>query len=105
MTPSERRAIYFDMIRELAALHSVDYATLGLDNYGKPGNYFHRQFARWSKQYAAAKIDEITSMERLMEDLPSNVPPDETSCIVHGDYRMGNILAHPTEPKVTALLG
>ena len=104
MTPSERRAIYFDMIRVLAALHSVDYVALGLDNYGKPGNYFHRQIGRWSKQYAASKTDEITSMERLMEYLPSNVPPDDDSCIVHGDYRMGNILAHPTEPKVAALL-
>ena len=104
MTPNERRAIYLDMIRVLAALHSVDYVALGLDNYGKPGNYFHRQIGRWSKQYAASKTDEITSMVRLMEYLPSNVPTDKTSCIVHGDYRMGNILAHATEPKVAALL-
>ena len=94
-----------EYIRVLAALSSVDYVTLGLDNYSKPGNYFHRQIGRWSKEYAASKTDEIISMQRLMEYLPSNVPPDETSCIVHGDYRLANIPAHPTEPKVTALLG
>jgi aminoglycoside phosphotransferase (APT) family kinase protein len=104
MTPEERHAIYFDMVRVLAALHSVDYVDLGLDNYGKPGNYFRRQIGRWSKQYVAAQTDEIESMERLMEYLPANVPADETSCIVHGDYRMGNMLLHPTKPKVVALL-
>lgn len=104
MTPDERRAIYFDMVRVLAALHSVDYAALGLEDFGKPGNYFSRQIGRWSKQYVAAKTDEIPSMERLMEYLPTNVPADDTSCIVHGDYRMGNMLFNPDEPKVVALL-
>jgi aminoglycoside phosphotransferase (APT) family kinase protein len=104
MTPEERRAIYFDMIRVLAALHAVDYVALGLENYGKPGNYFSRQISRWSKQYVAAKTDEIASMEHLMEYLPANVPADDNSCIVHGDYRMGNMLFHPTEPRVAALL-
>ena len=104
MTPEARRAIYFDMIRVLAALHSVDYVALGLENYGKPGNYFSRQISRWSKQYVAAKTDEIASMERLMEYLPANVPQDDNSCIVHGDYRMGNMLFHPTEHRVAALL-
>jgi aminoglycoside phosphotransferase (APT) family kinase protein len=104
MTPEERHAIYFDMIRVLAALHSVDFVDLGLVNFGKPGNYFSRQIGRWSKQYVAAKTDEIESMERLMEYLPVNVPADETSCIVHGDYRMGNILLHPTEPRIVALV-
>ena len=77
---------------------------LGLADFGKPGNYFSRQIGRWSKQYVAAKTDEIESMERLMAYLPENVPDDETSCIVHGDYRMGNMLFHPTEPRVVALL-
>jgi aminoglycoside phosphotransferase (APT) family kinase protein len=104
MTPGERHAIYFDMVRVLAALHSVDYSALGLENFGKPGNYFSRQVGRWSKQYVAAKTDEIPSMERLMEYLPANVPADDTSCIVHGDYRMGNMLFYPDEPKVAALL-
>ena len=100
----ERRAIYLDMVRVLAALHSVNYAELGLIDFGKPGNYFSRQIGRWSKQYVAAKTDEIVSMERLMEYLPENVPEDDTSCIVHGDYRMGNMLFHPTEPRIVALL-
>ncbi len=104
MSPEERHAIYFDMIRVLAALHSVDYVALGLENYGKPGNYFSRQIGRWSKQYVAAKTDEIDSMERLMTHLPASVPEDDTSCIVHGDFRMENMLFHPTEPKVAALL-
>ena len=104
MNSQERRAIYSDMIRVLAALHAVNYVELGLETYGKPGNYFSRQIGRWSKQYVAAKTDEIASMERLMEYLPANVPADETSCIVHGDYRMGNMLLHPTEPRVVALL-
>jgi len=104
MTPEKRQAIYFDMIRVLAALHSVDFVDLGLDNFGKPGNYFSRQIGRWSKQYVAAKTDEIESMERLMEYLPANVPADEASCIVHGDYRMGNMLLHPTEPRIVALV-
>lgn len=103
-SPQERRAIYLDVVRVLAALHSLNYADLGLDDFGKPGNYFSRQIGRWSKQYVAAKTDEIVSMERLMEYLPENVPDDDTSCIVHGDYRMGNMLFHPTEPRVVAML-
>jgi aminoglycoside phosphotransferase (APT) family kinase protein len=103
-SPEERRAIYLDVVRVLATLHSVDYADLGLEDFGKPGNYFSRQIGRWSRQYIAAKTDEILSMERLMEYLPENVPEDDTSCIVHGDYRMGNMLFHPTKPKVAALL-
>jgi aminoglycoside phosphotransferase (APT) family kinase protein len=104
MNPQQRRSIYFDMIRVLAALHSVNYKDLGLEDYGKPGNYFSRQIGRWSKQYVAAKTDEIDSMEKLMQYLPENVPADDTSCIVHGDFRMENMLFHPTEPKVVALL-
>ena len=103
-SPQERRAIYLDVVRVLAALHSVNYADLGLDDFGKPGNYFSRQIGRWSKQYVAAKTDEIVSMEKLMAYLPENVTDDDTSCIVHGDYRMGNMLFHPTEPRVVAML-
>jgi aminoglycoside phosphotransferase (APT) family kinase protein len=103
-SPQERRAIYLDVVRVLAALHSLNYADLGLDDFGKPGNYFSRQIGRWSKQYVAAKTAEIVSMEKLMAYLPENVPDDDTSCIVHGDYRMGNMLFHPTEPRVVAML-
>jgi len=104
MTPRERRAVYSDMVRVLAALHSVNYVKLGLEDFGKPGNYFSRQIGRWSKQYVAAKTDEIDSMEKLMQYLPANVPEDDASCIVHGDFRMENMLFHPSEPKVIALL-
>jgi aminoglycoside phosphotransferase (APT) family kinase protein len=104
MKPEERQAVYSDMIRVLAALHAVNYIELGLDNYGKPGNYFSRQIGRWSKQYVAAKTEEIDSMEKLMQYLPENVPADDTSCIVHGDFRMENMLFHSTEPRVVALL-
>jgi aminoglycoside phosphotransferase (APT) family kinase protein len=104
LSPGERRAIYFEMIRVLAALHSVDYEALGLSDFGKPGNYFARQIGRWSKQYVSAKTDDIPSMENLMNYLPQNVPPDDTTCIAHGEYRLENMLFHPTEPKILALL-
>ena len=104
LSVEERRSIYLDVARVLAALHTVDYFDLGMGDFGKPGNYFSRQIGRWSKQYVAAKTDEIASMEKLMEYLPDNVPEDDTSCIVHGDFRMGNMLFHPSEPKVVALL-
>jgi aminoglycoside phosphotransferase (APT) family kinase protein len=104
MSPGERRAIYFEMMRVLAALHSVDYQGLGLSDFGKPGNYFARQIGRWSKQYVSAKTDQIDSMESLMNYLPQNVPSDDITCLVHGDYRMENMLFHPTEPRILALL-
>ena len=104
VSPRERRAIYFEMIRVLAALHSVDYEALGLSDFGKPGNYFARQIGRWSRQYVSAKTDQIDSMESLMNYLPQNVPSDDITCLVHGDYRLENMLFHPTEPRVLALL-
>jgi aminoglycoside phosphotransferase (APT) family kinase protein len=104
ISPEERGAIYHEMIRVLATLHSVDYVALGLSDFGKFGNYFARQIGRWSKQYLAAKTDHIPSMERLMEYLPQNVPDDDTTCIVHGDIRMENMLFHQNAPKMLALL-
>jgi aminoglycoside phosphotransferase (APT) family kinase protein len=104
MSPEDRRAIYLEMVRVLAVLHSVDYVALGLADFGKPGNYFARQIGRWSKQYVAAKTEHIPSMERLMKYLPQNVPEDDTTCIAHGDIRMENMLFHPTESKMLALL-
>ena len=104
LSAGERRAIYFELIRVLAALHSLDYAALGLSDFGKPGNYFARQIGRWSKQYLAAKTEHIDSMEKLMAYLPHNVPEDDTACIVHGDIRLENMLFHPNEPKMVALL-
>lgn len=104
MSPAERRAVYFEMIRVLAVLHSVDYGALGLSDFGKPGNYFARQIARWSRQYVAAQTEHIPSMENLMQYLPQNVPPDDASCVAHGDFRMENMLFHPAEHRITALL-
>ena len=104
LSPGECRAIYLEMIRVLAALHSIDYVALDLSDFGKPGNYFARQVGRWSKQYVSSKTDHIASMENLMKYLPQNVPQEDITCIVHGDYRMENMLFHPTEPKILALL-
>jgi aminoglycoside phosphotransferase (APT) family kinase protein len=104
LSPEERLSIYFEVIRVMAALHSVDYAALGLSDFGKFGNYFARQIGRWSKQYVASQTDDIPSMEKLMAYLPQNVPEDDTACIAHGDIRLGNMLFHPNEPKMLALL-
>ena len=104
LSPADRRAVYDDMNRVLAALHMVDYKAKGLSDYGKPGNYFERQISRWTKQYVAAKTHDIEPMDRLIEWLPQNVPADDTTTIVHGDYQLYNLLYHPTEPRVVALL-
>ena len=95
VTPTDRAAISAEQIRVLASLHNVDYAALGLSDYGKPGNYFARQIGRWTKQYIAAKTDEIEPMDRLMEWLPAHAPSDDATTLVHGDYRIDNmIFAH-----------
>lgn len=104
VSPSERRAMYDDMNRVLAALHSVNIEQKGLSDYGKPGNYFERQLGRWTKQYIAAQTRDIEPMNRLLEWLPKNIPADDTTAIVHGDYQLYNLMFHPTEPRVVALL-
>lgn len=104
LEPKERRAIYDDMNRVLAALHSVDYRSKGLSDYGKPGNYFERQVRRWSEQYLASKTDELPSMEKLITYLQQNIPADDTTSIVHGDYQLYNLMYHPTEPRILAVL-
>jgi len=108
MTPAERGAIYDEMNRVIAALHSVPFAERGLADYGKPGNYFDRQIGRWSKQYRASVTQPIPEMDRLMEWLPAHMPTsarDESHVsIVHGDYRLDNLMFHPTEPRVIAVL-
>jgi aminoglycoside phosphotransferase (APT) family kinase protein len=100
----ERRAIYAEMARVLSALHRVDYAAVGLGGYGKPGNYFARQIKRWSQQYEAAKTDALPSMDRLIEWLPAHVPAEDETCLVHGDFRLDNMIFHPREPRVLAVL-
>jgi len=108
MSNAERTAIYSEMNRVLAALHTVKYAERGLANYGKPGNYFERQIGRWSKQYLASITTPIPEMEKLMAWLPANIPAsarDESlTSIVHGDFRLDNMMFHPTEARVLAVL-
>lgn len=108
MTTQQRRAIYLEMNRVLAELHKVDHVAVGLDNYGKPGNYFERQIGRWSKQYLSSVTHAIPEMDALIEWLPTHIPPsaltDTTVSIVHGDYRMDNLMFDPTQPKAWAVL-
>jgi aminoglycoside phosphotransferase (APT) family kinase protein len=103
-TPEERRAIYLDLARVMATLHNVDVNDVGLSEFGRPGNYYERQIGRWSKQYVASKTEEIEAMEKLMAWLPDNIPEQKKTVIVHGDFRLGNMLIHPTEPKIVAVL-
>ena len=101
----EQRGAYFDELnRVIALLHSVDYAAIGLADYGKPGNYIERQINRWTKQYRASETERIEAMENLIEWLPKNIPQGDETTIVHGDYRMDNVMFHPTEPKMLAVL-
>ena len=102
--PAERRAIYEAEIATLAALHNVDYAAVGLADYGKPGSYFTRQIDRWTKQYRASETQPIEAMDRLIDFLPASAPADDQTSIVHGDYRLDNMILHPTEPRVLAVL-
>ena len=102
--PAERRAIYEEMTRVIAALHSVDYAAVGLGDYGKPGRYIERQVARWTQQYRASQTETIDAMERLIEWLPAHIPADEETGIVHGDFRLDNAIFHPREPRILAVL-
>jgi aminoglycoside phosphotransferase (APT) family kinase protein len=100
----ERRAIYEEMTRVIAALHAVDYAAVGLDDYGKPGRYIERQVARWTQQYRASETETIDAVERLIEWLPKHIPADEETGIVHGDFRLDNAIFHPHEPRILAVL-
>ena len=100
----DRAAIYREVMVILTALHRVSPAETGLSNFGKPGNYYARQISRWSRQYRASETRRIPSMDQLIRWLPPNTPDDEESRIVHGDYRLGNMILHPTEPRVAALL-
>jgi aminoglycoside phosphotransferase (APT) family kinase protein len=104
MTPAQRRAIYEAEIKTLARLHSYDPAMIGLSEFGKPGNYFVRQIDRWTKQYRASETRKIPEMERLIEWLPKTVPAQDRTSIVHGDYRLDNMLFHAEKPEVLAVL-
>ena len=104
MSPSERAAYYDEMNRVISQLHTIDYAAIGLADFGKPGNYFGRQIDRWSRQYKASETEKIEAMDHLIEWLPKNIPPGDETTIVHGDFRLDNMMFHPTEPRILAIL-
>ncbi len=104
MSNAERATHYDEMNRVIAQLHTIDYAAIGLADYGKPGNYFARQIDRWTKQYRASETEKIDAMDKLIEWLQNNIPPGDETSIVHGDYRLDNMIFHPTEPRVLAVL-
>ncbi len=104
MTNDERTALYDHFTEVLAHLHQVDHEAVGLGDFGRPGNYYSRQISRWSKQYVASVTEEIPEMDFLMDWLPANTPEAEEISIVHGDYRIGNCVIHPTEPRIVAVL-
>jgi acyl-CoA dehydrogenase len=104
MTPAQRGAIYEEMNRVIAALHQVDPGEVGLETFGKPGNYFQRQIARWSRQYLESNTEDIESLHALIEWLPQHIPAGDQTSIVHGDYRLDNLVFHPTQPRAIGLL-
>ncbi|MES1203060.1 MAG: phosphotransferase family protein [Pseudomonadota bacterium] len=103
-SPDERRAIYGAKLDTLAQLHNADYAAIGLGDYGKAGNYFARQIDRWSKQYKLSETEKIDEMDALIDWLPRTIPPGERTSIVHGDYRLDNLILDPDAPRVRAVL-
>jgi aminoglycoside phosphotransferase (APT) family kinase protein len=102
--PDERGAMFASMNRVIADLHSVDYRALGLGDFGRPGNYMARQIARWSRQYRASETEKQPAMDALIDWLPAHLPPEGAPAIVHGDYRMDNLVFHKTEPRVIGVL-
>ena len=102
--PADRGAIFGAKLSTLARLHGADPSALGLGDFGKPGNYMGRQVARWTKQYRASETAPIEAMEKLMGWLPESLPDQERTSIVHGDYRLDNMVLHPSEPRVIAVL-
>ncbi|MES2256998.1 MAG: phosphotransferase family protein [Pseudomonadota bacterium] len=104
MAPAERRAIYLAMARQMAQLHKVDWATIGLDDYGRHGSYFTRQLARWSRQWSMSKTRENDDIAFLAGWLRAHIPDESETAISHGDFRLGNLMFHPTEARVVAVL-
>jgi len=104
MAPEERRAIFEAQTDALADLHRFDPAAIGLQDYGRPGNYFGRQVGRWTKQYKASEIDPIPEMDRLIAFLPQGLPPEGPARIVHGDFRLDNLIMAPDSAEVRAVL-
>jgi aminoglycoside phosphotransferase (APT) family kinase protein len=104
LTADERRQVYDEMNRVLAAVHSVDIKARGLEDYGRPGNYFSRQVGRWTKQYQEIDLEPIPAMEALIEWLPANMPAsDDKVSLIHGDYRIDNMMFHPERLEIIAV--
>lgn len=104
LSAPERGAIYRAMAQTLAKLHAIDWAAIGLSDYGRPGNYFSRQVARWTRQWTLSKTRDLADIDVLIDWLTRNIPQDDTTTIVHGDFRLGNLMFHPTEPRVIGIL-
>jgi aminoglycoside phosphotransferase (APT) family kinase protein len=104
MSKAERFAIWDELNRVIASLHAIDYRSVGLDDFGKPGNYIQRQVGRWTKQYQASETETVEAMNNLIEWLPKNIPPETGTTVVHGDFRLDNAIFHPAEPRILAVL-
>ena len=104
MTRGERAAIWDEKNRVISELHKIDYRAVGLEDFGKPGNYIGRQVERWSKQYRASETQRIEAMDNLIGWLPNNIPPEAGTSVVHGDFRLDNTIFHPGEPRILAVL-
>lgn len=104
MTQAQRREIWDELNNVISRLHLVDYRRVGLDDFGKPGNYIERQIARWTKQYQASETERVEAMDNLIAWLPKNIPPSAATTVVHGDYRLDNAIFHPSEPRILAVL-
>lgn len=104
MAPAQRRAIYLAMAETMASLHTVDWAAIGLADYGRQGGYFSRQIGRWSKQWDMSKTTANADIDRLIPWLGAHLPDESETTISHGDFRLGNLMFHPTEPRVIAVL-
>lgn len=102
--PAERRRYLFALAETLARLHAVDWTSLSLGDFGKTGNFFARQVDRWTRQWEASRTADNADIDRLIDWLPAHTPPGEACCIVHGDYRMANVMFHPSEPRIVAVL-
>ncbi len=104
LPPAERGAIQAHLFETIGALHAADYAALGLGDYGKPTNYIGRQIDRWKRQYVASQTEDLPAMNSLSAWLEANIPAEDATSIVHGDFRLGNMMVHPTEPRIIAVL-
>jgi aminoglycoside phosphotransferase (APT) family kinase protein len=104
LSSGERFAIWDELNRVIARLHTIDWRAAGLEGFGKPGNYIERQVARWAKQYRASETERVEAMDKLIAWLPQNVPPETATAVVHGDYRLDNVIFHAREPRILAVL-